>query len=137
IRDFHVTGVQTCALPICPVLVPPVKEIFFTSGCCTMALPTTEPLPGNTLSKPGGSPACSNRRASSKAIKDVASAGFKITALPAAKAGGSFCTSEAMGEFQGVMAATTPKGACTLMVNHSLDRALVSSVSRVSRHAAV
>src|SRR5690606_40936661 len=26
IRDFHVTGVQTCALPICPVLIGITKD---------------------------------------------------------------------------------------------------------------
>src|SRR5690606_41175008 len=33
IRDFHVTGVQTCALPICPdVLLEPLSSFSFPSG---------------------------------------------------------------------------------------------------------
>jgi hypothetical protein len=46
----------------------------------------------------------------------VTSAGLTTTALPAASAGAIFCASLAIGEFHGVMAATTPMGSCTLMV---------------------
>ncbi len=49
-----------------------------------------EPRPTNTLSKPFGKPASSKILASSKAISEVASAGFNTTAFPAAKAGASF-----------------------------------------------
>src|SRR5690606_40745137 len=31
IRDFHVTGVQTCALPIC-ILASPLTLIYYDSG---------------------------------------------------------------------------------------------------------
>jgi hypothetical protein len=58
----------------------------------------------------------------------VTSAGFTTTALPAASAGASFCASLAMGEFHGVMAATTPMGSCTLIVtNAPRDGVMVSS----------
>lgn len=93
-----------------PVLVPPVKAIFFTSGWRTNASPITEPLPGSTLSSPAGRPACSNSSASFSAISGVASAGLSTTALPAASAGATFCISLAIGEFHGVMAAITPIG---------------------------
>lgn len=52
-----------------------------------MASPITEPRPTKTLSKPFGSPACSKIFGEFKAIKDVASAGLRITAFPAAIAG--------------------------------------------------
>ena len=65
---------------------------------------------------PLGTPACSQIFANSNASSGVTSAGLTMTALPAASAGASFCASLAMGEFQGVMAATTPMGSCTLMV---------------------
>ncbi len=99
-----------------PVVVPPVKETRLTSGCLVMASPMTEPLPGSTLTMPFGTPASSQIRASSSAISGVTSAGLTTTALPAASAGASFCASLAMGEFHGVMAATTPIGSCTLIV---------------------
>ena len=99
-----------------PVVVPPVNDTFFTSGCFTIASPITEPLPGTTLTTPFGTPACSQMRPSSSAASGVTSAGFTITALPAASAGASFCASLAIGEFHGVMAAMTPIGSCTLIV---------------------
>ena len=55
-------------------------------------------------------------RASSIAIRGVISAGLMTTGQPAASAGAIFCASLAMGEFQGVMAATTPMGSCRLIV---------------------
>ena len=42
--------------------------------------------------------------------------GFSSTALPAASAGATFWASDAMGEFHGVMAPTSPIGSCTDMV---------------------
>ena len=99
-----------------PVVVPPVNETFFTSGCFTIASPITEPLPGTMLTTPRGTPASSQMRPSSRAASGVTSAGFTITALPAARAGASFCASLAIGEFQGVIAATTPSGSWTLIV---------------------
>ncbi|MCY1294284.1 hypothetical protein D9M70_435760 [compost metagenome] len=75
-----------------------------------MASPMTEPLPGSTLIRPLGTPASSQMRASSSAISGVTSAGLTTTALPAANAGAIFCASLAIGEFHGVIAATTPIG---------------------------
>ena len=99
-----------------PTLVPPVKAMRLMSGCRTSASPTTEPLPGSTLMMPSGTPARWAMRASSMAMRGVISAGLNTTAQPAASAGASFCASLAIGEFQGVMAPTTPSGSCTLMV---------------------
>ncbi len=91
-----------------PVVVPPVKDTRLTSGCSVMASPITEPLPGKTLMRPFGTPASSQILASSSAINGVTSAGLTTTALPAASAGAIFCASLAIGEFHGVIAATTP-----------------------------
>ncbi len=77
---------------------------------------TTEPLPGKTLTMPSGTPACCAILANSMAMRGVISAGLNTMAQPAANAGAIFCASLAMGEFQGVMAPTTPSGSCTLMV---------------------
>ncbi len=118
-----------------PTSVPPVNAIFLTSGWRTSASPTIDPLPGRTLSTPLGTPASSQMRASASEASGVTSAGFKMTALPAASAGASFCASEAMGEFHGVIAATTPSGSCTLIVMKS-PREGVSDSSSVSTHAA-
>ena len=43
-------------------------------------------------------------------MSGVASAGLRITAFPAAIAGATFYISLAIGEFHGVIAATTPSG---------------------------
>ncbi|MNM99248.1 hypothetical protein D3C81_1118010 [compost metagenome] len=98
-----------CAMCL-PVVVPPVNDTRRTSGCLVMASPITEPLPGSTLIRPRGTPASSQIAASSSAISGVTSAGLTTTALPAASAGAIFCASLAIGEFHGVMAATTPIG---------------------------
>ncbi|MNE76071.1 hypothetical protein D3C80_1722840 [compost metagenome] len=93
-----------------PVLVPPVNDTRLISGCCVSASPSSEPLPGNTLTRPLGKPASSQICASCRASSGVISAGLITTALPAARAGATFCASLAIGEFHGVMAATTPIG---------------------------
>jgi len=99
-----------------PTFVPPVKAMRRMSGCLTSASPTTEPLPGSTLTMPSGTPACCAMRASSIAMRGVISAGLNTMAQPAASAGAIFCASLAIGEFQGVIAPTTPSGSCTLIV---------------------
>ena len=99
-----------------PTLVPPVKAMRLMSGCLTSASPTMLPLPGSTLTMPSGTPACWQILASSRAMRGVISAGLNTMAQPAASAGASFCASLAMGEFQGVIAPTTPSGSLTLML---------------------
>ena len=93
-----------------PTSVPPVKATRAISGWVTSASPITEPGPGSTLTIPFGMPAASQMRPSSSATSGVTPAGFRITAQPAASAGASFCASDAIGEFHGVIAATTPMG---------------------------
>ena len=92
----------------CPLAVPPVNETSFTPGCATSASPAAAPVPGSTLRRPGGRPASSAMRPSASAAQGVSSEGFRMTALPAASAGATFCASLVIGEFHGVIAATTP-----------------------------
>ena len=91
-----------------PVAVPPVKDTMRTPGCCTSGLPMRDPSPVTTLRMPGGTPASSAMRPSSRAGDDVTSDGLRMTALPAASAGATFCASMVSGEFHGVIASTTP-----------------------------
>lgn len=103
-----------------PVFVPPVKVIFPTAGCRTIASPMTLPRPGSTESSAVGSAASVSawwtRRPRARATSGVHSAGLRTTALPAASAGASFWASLAMGEFHGVIAPTTPMGSWTFIV---------------------
>jgi hypothetical protein len=62
------------------------------------------------LTTPGGNPAFSNNSAKAKAETEENSEGFQTTVQPAASAGASFQVASNSGEFQGVMAATTPRG---------------------------
>lgn len=123
-----------------PVEVPPVKVIFSTAGWRTIASPMTLPRPGRTESRAVGSPASVSarwtRRPSARATRGVHSAGLRRTALPAARAGASFWASLAIGEFQGVIAPTTPMGSWTLIVTYG-PREGVRVSSAVSRAAAV
>ena len=59
---------------------------------------------------PGGKPAFSNNSAKAKAETEENSDGFHTTVQPAARSGASFHVARRSGEFQGVMAATTPSG---------------------------
>ena len=74
-------------------------------------------------------------RTNSIASCGVSSEGFRITALPAARAGAAFCASFMMGEFHGVMQATTPKGSASAMEKYS-PRGEVTSFCQVSHTAA-
>ena len=62
------------------------------------------------LTTPGGKPAFSNSWPNSSADTDENSDGFQTIVLPAASAGASFQVASISGEFQGVIAATTPSG---------------------------
>ena len=81
-----------------------------TSGCSTRGSPASAPKPVTTLTTPCGKPASSNRRASSSIDADANSEGLTTTVLPAASAGASFQQVSSSGEFQGVIAPTTPTG---------------------------
>ena len=68
-------------------------------------------------------------------MRGVTSDGFRITVFPAASIGASFCASSVTGEFQGVMAATTPTGSRSVIVQYS-PLGGVTSDSNVSHAAA-
>ncbi len=78
------------------------------SSCSTIALPTSEPGPGMTLSQPSGSPASTRIAASFSAEIGVWPAGLSTTALPAAIAGPSLWATRLSGKLKGLIAPTTP-----------------------------
>ena len=78
------------------------------SSCSTIALPTSEPGPGTTLSQPSGRPASTRISASFSAEIGVWPAGFSTTALPAAIAGPSLWATRLSGKLKGLIAPTTP-----------------------------
>lgn len=93
-----------------PVWSEPVKLIFLTSGCSTSAAPTSLPKPVTALTTPGGNPASANSLTNSSVDAEANSDGLMTTVHPAASAGASFHDRISNGEFQGVIAATTPRG---------------------------
>ena len=93
-----------------PTSVEPVKQTFRTSGWVTKRWPTTEPLPGITVSTPGGRPASTASSAIRIAVSGVISAGFRTTALPAAIAGANPQPAIGIGKFHGTITPTTPSG---------------------------
>ena len=102
-----------CALFLTTALAPappPVKAIRRTSGCLVNAAPVSAPNPVTTLTTPSGKPASLTKCISSTIVALACSEGLSTTVLPAANAGASFTAVKYMGEFQGIIAATTPKG---------------------------
>ena len=83
-----------------PTSEEPVKVIARVSSCSTIALPTSEPGPGTTLSQPSGSPASSRISASFSAEIGVCPAGLRTTALPAASAGPSLWATRLSGKVE-------------------------------------
>ncbi|MCY1228106.1 hypothetical protein D3C71_1509930 [compost metagenome] len=71
-----------------------------------------------TLNTPGGKPASSNNVASSSVEAEVNSDGLTTTVQPAAMAGAIFQLNSINGEFQGVIAATTPTGSCRVKAKY-------------------
>ena len=102
-----------------PVSVWPVKLMTRTSGCATIGLPTSPPLPVTTLTTPGGIPP--SRSSSTKRTRQagVSEAGLMTAVLPQISAGNSFQPGMATGKFQGVMMPTTPIGRRMAMANLS------------------
>ncbi|CAB4643475.1 unannotated protein [freshwater metagenome] len=95
---------------VLPTSVEPVKTTFLTSSWVTNRLPITDPRPGKTWNTPSGTPAS---RASSPrriVVNGVHSAGFTMTAFPAASAGAKPQDAMVIGKFQGVIIPTTPSG---------------------------
>ena len=81
-----------------------------TSGWVTNRSPTTEPLPGSTVSTCSGRPASRASSAIRMAVSGVSSAGLSTTVLPAASAGAKPQPAIGIGKFQGTMTPTTPSG---------------------------
>ena len=91
-----------------PTSAEPVKVSARVSSCSTIALPTSEPGPGMTLSQPSGRPASTRIAASFRAEIGVWPAGLSTTALPAAIAGPSLWATRLSGKLKGLIAPTTP-----------------------------
>src|SRR3954452_165198 len=98
------------SLMILPVASDPVNAILRVRGCSTSGIPTSLPYPVTTFTTPAGNPASSTSLTNSSVDTDVNSEGLMTTVLPAASAGASFHAVSINGEFQGVMATTTPSG---------------------------
>ena len=91
------------------------------------------PGPHTSCRNPGGSPASSRVCASATEHSGVCSAGLSTTALPAARAGPTLCTTVFSGALNGVIAATTPTG--TRMVNASRPSLPVVAATGISSPA--
>ena len=101
--------IAACATWI-PTAVEPVNASLSTPGWAASARPVSGVDPVTTLNTPGGSPASSNRRASSSVETGVWSEGLTTSVQPAASAGAAFQVRSISGEFQGTIAPTTPTG---------------------------
>src|SRR5579859_8153782 len=99
-----------------------VLAVRLTARTCSASSSTSAagpPRAASTLRTPSGKPACWNSSARRTALAGVAEAGFRMTALPAIRAGAIFHAGMASGKFHGVMHATTPRG--WRVVNASFD----------------
>ncbi|MNP28757.1 hypothetical protein D3C76_1217420 [compost metagenome] len=67
-----------------------------------------------TLTTPGGMPASSAKRASSRMVAEACSDGLITMVLPAARAGANLIAVRYSGLFHGMIAATTPMASCTV-----------------------
>ena len=92
-----------------PVSVEPVSDTLRTRGYSRRRRPTVEPGPVTTARRPDG-----NRSVMAPSaritVSGVLLAGFTMTALPASRAGTTLTAVRAKGQFQGVMAPTSPTG---------------------------
>ena len=84
------------------------------SGWATRPSPTTEPLPVNMLTTPGGNPASSSTSTNFAAQRGVRLDGFRTNGHPAIKAAPLFHPGIAMGKFHGVIRPTGPTGIRTV-----------------------
>src|SRR5258708_28609731 len=73
-----------------PTSVDPVKAMTSTSMWRPSAWPAVSPKPGRTLNTPSGMPASAASSPSRMAVRGDCSAGFRVTELPAARAGRVF-----------------------------------------------
>ena len=102
-----------------PVSVCPVKLMSLTSGCSTMALPTSPPEPVTTLTTPSGRPPSSSSSTKRTRQAGVSEAGLTTAVLPLMSAGKSFHPGMATGKFHGVMIPATPMGRRMAIANLS------------------
>src|ERR1700722_17439493 len=93
-----------------PVVVDPVNAILSTPGCEASAAPVSGPQPVTTLMTPGGKPASANSFANASVDVGVWSLGLTTNVQPAASPAANFQVNSSSGEFQGVIAPTTPTG---------------------------
>ena len=92
-----------------PVTVSPVKAIFAIRLLVARALPISAPGPLTTLITPSGTISPSSS-ISLRIDHGVGLAGFRTTALPAARAGASFHAAISSGKLNGMICPTTPSG---------------------------
>ena len=90
-------------------MVSPVKATLSIPECEANGLPASGPKPCKILTTPGGKTSAIFSM-SSVAVEGVCSAGFKMTQLPVANAGGSFQDNMSNGKFQGMICPITPRG---------------------------
>ena len=119
--DLPPSSSETCArcdaAPVItaePTAVEPVNATLSTPGCSASGAPQSGPKPVTTLNTPGGKPASSTSLANSSVEAGACSAGLTTNVQPAASAGASFHDINRIGEFQGVIAPTTPTGSRTV-----------------------
>src|SRR5699024_8607891 len=93
-----------------PTLVEPVKVIMRTSLFVSISFPIASASPVTRLTTPAGIPASSKILTISIADNGVSGDGFNTAVQPAASAGPSVRVIMDEGEFQGVIAPTTPTG---------------------------
>src|SRR6266571_4754204 len=100
-----------------PTAVEPVRETARTSGCSDKGPPTVDPKPLTILTTPLGRPASASVRTKLKTESGVSCAGLMTQVLPTTTAGNNFQEGIAIGKFQGVIMAQTPRGWRTAMAN--------------------
>ena len=98
-----------------PAREEPVKLTMSTSGCTESCEPTPTPSPLSMLNTPLGKPASSMNSANSTPDSGAISDGFRTTVQPVAMAGIAFRTIWFIGQFQGVIHATTPIGSFSVI----------------------
>src|SRR5262249_31726913 len=99
------------AATICfPIAVDPVKLSLSTPGWEARAAPAVEPIPGITLTTPGGTPASTAGRHNASGANGASSDGLRMQVQPAARAGANFIALPIIGAFHDVISAATPIG---------------------------
>src|ERR1700730_15373006 len=108
-----------------PADVEPVNDTLSTPALVTSARPMSLP-PGSTWKTPAGRPALSATSAKSRVSSGVSGDGLSTIVQPAASADTYLNADWVCGTFHGVIAATTPTGACETTVRVPAGPCLVS-----------